>query len=397
MWRTAERRIARHVCLRHPFRPFHFGIPSIQSLPAAGSWERQYAPPVLHYACIMPIPSLYLQKNEPVSRREATRLVKQLWSPRFVTIQWLCCQLCYVTAANQWRIVEIELLATVGWKWGCQPFSFPCSQNVKHCRKEIYSTCLFKTSFRPFHFRIPSIQSLPAAGSWERQYAPPVLHYACIMPIPSLYLQKKEPVSCREATRLVKQLWSPRFVTIQWLCCQLCYVTAANQWRIVEIELLATVGWKWGCQPFSCPCSQNVKHCRKEIYSTCLFKTSIPAVPFSNSKHPVSTRSRFLRGTVRSTSSALCLHHAHPFVVSAEKRTSFMQRSKAFGQAVVVSKICHNTVIVLSCDCCKPMKNCRDWAFSNSWFEVGLPAFQLHMFAKCEALPKGDLLDMLFV
>ena len=99
------------------------------------------------------------------------------------------------------------------------------------------------------------------------------------------------------------------------------------------------MGWKWGCQPFSFPCPQNVKHCRKEIYSTCLFKTSIPAVPFWNSKHPVSTRSRFLRATVRSTSSALCSHHAHPFVVSAEKRTRFMQRGKAFCQAVVVSKI----------------------------------------------------------
>ena len=83
MWRTAERRIARHVCLRHPLRPFHFGIPSIQSLPEAGSWE----PSTLHQFCstvaswIMPIPSLHLQKNEPVSRREAKRLVKQLWSP----------------------------------------------------------------------------------------------------------------------------------------------------------------------------------------------------------------------------------------------------------------------------------------------------------------------------
>ena len=71
--------------------------------------------------------------------------------------------------------------------------------------------------------------------------------------------------------------------------------------------------------------------------------------------------------------------HAHPFVAFAEKRTRFAQRSKAFGQAVVVSKIL-NTVMVLSvvlCDCCKPMNDCRDWAFSNSGLEVGLPAFQL--------------------
>ena len=74
-----------------------------------------------------------------------------------------------------------------------------------------------------------------------------------------------------------------------------------------------------------------------------------------------------------------------------------MQRSKGFCHAVVVSKICYNTVIVLSVvlsDCCKSMNSCQDWAFSNSWLEVGLPAFQLPMFPKCDALPKGDLLDM---
>ena len=49
---------------------------------------------------------------------------------------------------------------------------------------------------------------------------------------------------------------------------------------------------------------------------------------------------------------------------------------------------------VVLCDCCKPMNNCRDWAFSNSGWEVGLPAFQLPMFAKCDTLAKGDLLDM---
>ena len=37
----------------------------------------------------------------------------------------------------------------------------------------------------------------------------------------------------------------------------------------VEIELLATVSWACGCQPFSCRCSQNVTHCRKELCWTC--------------------------------------------------------------------------------------------------------------------------------
>ena len=56
----------------------------------------------------------------------------------------------------------------------------------------------------------------------------------------------------------------------------------------------------------------------------------------------------------------------------------------------------YNTVIVLSVvtrDRCKQMKSCRDWALSNSWLEGGLPAFQLPMFSKCDALPKGDLFN----
>ena len=141
MWHTAERRFGRHTCLRHPFLQLLSGIPIINSLQEAGFWERQYT---LHYGCMMSIPSLRHKRS--VSCREAEGLVTDLWSPRFVTMQWLCSQLCYVTAANQWTVVEIELLATVGWKWGCQPFSCRCSQNMTHCRKEICSTCLFKAS-----------------------------------------------------------------------------------------------------------------------------------------------------------------------------------------------------------------------------------------------------------
>ena len=137
-------------------------------------------------------------------------------------------------------------------------------------RRFVRHVC-FGSPFLPFLWEMQSIHSLPEAWScWERQYPPPVLHFACIMPIPSLHLQKK---------------------------------------------------------------------------CTCL-----------------------------------------------------MQRSKRFGHAVVVSKICYNAVIVLSvvlCDCCKPMNTCRDWAFSIRGLEVWLPAFQLPRFAKYDALPKGDLLDML--
>ena len=40
------------------------------------------------------------------------------------------------------------------------------------------------------------------------------LNHGCIMPIPSLQLQKK-PVTGREAEGLVTELWSQRIVTIQ--------------------------------------------------------------------------------------------------------------------------------------------------------------------------------------
>ena len=257
--------------------------------------------------------------------------------------------------------------------------------------------CL-RNPFLPLLLGIPSIQSLPeATGSWKPQYVPPALRYSWIMPSRSLQLQKKTCLTQRSrgfghGVVVSKMCYS---VSIQWLCSQLCYVTAANQWTIVEIELLATVGWKCGCQPFGCRCTQNVTNCRKKTCSTCLFKESIPVIPFGSLQHAVPTRSlTFLRAEVP----AVRYSGIMPIPsLQLQKKTCLMQRSRGFGHRVVVSKICYNAVIVLSvvlCDCCKPMNNCRDWAFSNSVLEVWLPAFQLPIFEKCEALPKGDLFDM---
>ena len=205
----------------------------------------------------MPIPSFQLQKKI-VLCREAEGLVTELWSPRFVTIQWLCCQLCYVTAVNQRTIVEIQILATVSWTCGCQPFSCRCSQHVTHCPKEICWTCLFKESIPAIPFRNskhPTYQKHELPESRVRS-AMSALNHGCIMPIPLLQ----------------EDLFQ---YTVYWLCFSL------------------TVVWKWGCQPFSCRCSQNVMHCRKEMCWTCLFKESIP---FLKSKPPLPTRSlSFLR------------------------------------------------------------------------------------------------------
>ena len=182
---------------------------------------------------------------------------------------------------------------------------------------------------------------------------------------------------------------------MQRLCSQLCYVTAANQRTAVEIELLATLGWKWRCQPFSCRCSQNGRTAEQRfVQHLCLRNPFLPFL-FGNFKLPLHTRSKFLRAAERSSMSALGLSCPSLRCIF-RKKTCPMQRNKGFGHGVVVSKICYNAVIVLSvvlCDCCKPMNNCRDWAFSNNRLEVWLPAFQLSMFAKCDSLPNRDLFN----
>ena len=315
----ALRRLVGHLCSRNPFPPFLFEIrsPSTQSLPEAGS-ERDS---MFHSSalCLQKIPSLRCScRKRPVSCREAEGLVTELLSPRLVTILWLCSQLCYyVTAANQRAIVEIELLATVGWKWGCQPFSCPCSQ--MWCTSEKRSMLRNPNSRHSFwEFLRAAVRSTSSALCF---------YYACNRFF--AFVEDSGFVSHAEKQRV----WS------QFCYCDCCN---ANQRTLVEIELLATVGLKWGCQPFSCPWSENVRHCRKEISATCLFQESIPAIAFGNSKHPLPTRSfRFLRAGVPSCSCALWLHHAHPFVAAAEKKQSHIEKQKVWSRSCRLRK-CFN-------------------------------------------------------
>ena len=89
---------------------------------------------------------------------------------------------------------------------------------------------------------------------------------------------------------------------------------------------------------------------RREIRLTCLSKKSIPAIPFGNSKHPLPTRSRFLRAAVRSTRSALCLHHAHPFVAAEDKNQSHAEKQRVWSRSCGLQDLLRNiqiyTVIV---------------------------------------------------
>ena len=179
-------------------------------------------------------------------------------------VLWDCCK--------KWTIVEIEILATVSWTCGCEPFSCWCSQYVMHAeRRCVGHVC----SRNPCLLSNLSLHSLPEAwASWE----PRLFRDLCI----KWWLHHAHPFVAAAEKDCVMQrsrgfgrgIVVPRIVTIQWLRCQLCYVTAANQRRIVETEFLATVSWTCVFRCFSCGCLQNDMHCTKMCW-TCLFKESI--------------------------------------------------------------------------------------------------------------------------
>ena len=213
---------------------------------------------------------------------------------RFVTLLWLCSQLCCEIAANQRTLFEIELLATVGWKCSCQPFSCRCYKMWLTATGDFWDMLVFRNPFPPFNLGIPSIHSLRC--SYRKGI--------CLM----------------QRSRVFGHgVMASRFVTILWLCSQLSCEIAANQRTLFEIELLATVGWKCGCQPFSCRCSLNVTQWETRLVGHGCFRNPFLPFPFWNSKHPLPTRRRFLRAAVSSTCFGLWLHHAHPFVAAAGK------------------------------------------------------------------------------
>ena len=259
-------------------------------------------------------------------------------------MQWLCSQLCYLTAANQRTIVEIELLPTVGWQWGCQPFSCRCSQNMTHWQEEICSTSLSKESIPTIPFGNLN-HPLPARSRFLRA----AVRSTCF----ALWLHHAHPfVAVAWKTCLIEisrvfgqRVMASRFVTMQWLCSQLCCEIAANQRTLVEIELLATVGWKWGCQPFSCRCSQNVTHCPKEICSTSLSKESIPTILLGISIiHSLPEASGSWERQY-APPALQWLHPAHPFVAATEKNVPHAEKQS------VCSRSCGSQDLLQCSDC----------------------------------------------
>ena len=340
--------------LRNPFPPFVFGFRSIH--PLCEAWT-SYSSNMLHQLI-----ASCLQKIE-------------LWYPSFA-LQAIDCDLgclIYATAESQWRSVEIHSLFSLGASANQLPMFAKCDAPLKRDLFD-WHACLCKASIAAIPLKNGKH---PLPTSSLRFLRAAVRSTGCALRLhhahPLVAAAEKRPVSCREAEGLVTELWSPRSVTMHWLC---SYVTAAD-WAFKPL-------W-FGSGAASLSATDVCKMWRT--------KESIPAIRFWISKHPPPTWSlRLLRAATCYTSPALWLHHAHPFVADAGK-ACLMQRNRGSSHGVVVSKICYNAVIVLSvvlCDCCKPMNNCRDWAFSNIGLEAWLPAFQLPMFAKGDALPQGD-------
>ena len=197
MWRTAAKRFMPHVCLRNPGLLWNL---SLLSLPEAwGPWERQQLVKV----------ASSLQNIE-------------LCYPSF-GLQAIDCDLgCLVdaTAASQWRIVEIQLLASVGLKRGCRPNSSPCLPNVTHGRKEVYATCCLRNPGLLWNLILHSLrEGWALSSSTLRQLW--IMVASCLQKI---------------------ELWYPSFGLPDIHCDLPCLVdaTAASQSRIVEIEFFAS-------------------------------------------------------------------------------------------------------------------------------------------------------------
>ena len=207
----------------------------------------------------------------------------------------------------------------MGWKWGCQPSSCPCSQNVTHCRKGI---CGGHVCFQ---------ESIPAVPFWNSNHPIPkrslrflraavrstisTLRYGCIMPIPSLQLQKKVEKACL-------------------------------------MQRSRGFGWKWGCQPFSCRCSQNVTQWQTRFGRHICLRPRHPFPPFLFGKYNLNFYHK-LEVPESSTLHQLCTMVAScpSLRCNCRKKTRLMQTIRGCGHGVVVSKICFNAVIVRALSC----------------------------------------------
>ena len=133
----------------------------------------------------------------------------------------------------------------------------------------------------------------------------------------------------------------------QWPCTRLCWCPACKEalvsgkwfahWQCPLCWRSPAVFTLWWINPvdrdlfslrhianhFGYRCSHRV--------TTCLFQESISTIPFWNSKRPLPT-----------TSSALCLHHAHPFVAAEDKNQSHAEKQRVWSRSCGLQDLLRN-------------------------------------------------------
>ena len=125
------------------------------------------------------------------------------------------------------------------------------------------------------------------------------------------FVAAAEKTCCMQRSRVPnRSLWSPEICYNTVPLCSavvLCDCMQTNE-HLSRLQLLATVGWKCGCQPFSCPRSQKCDATaeRRLVRHVCL-RNPLPPYSFWQfaSMQSLPEAWRCLRATVSSTSSAL--------------------------------------------------------------------------------------------
>ena len=285
--------------------------------------------------------------------------------PKFVVLA-RCKQLMPVTE------VSIRFL-------GQPAFQLPMFPKCDNCRKEVCSTCLSKESipailFLQRHSAHADIRESARVNYWVGSHNPARTSsnwmfelwisdgFQWFFAVNILYPKFAVLARCKQLMPVTEVsfrffgLWSKNDLLWHLSMSAPCFhvARATKQWRIVEIEFLAMEGWKWGGQPFSCPCS------------------------LKESKRDVCLRNPCFWGN-------LSLHSLPEAWAPPALHYGWIMLAK---DRVVVSTLWITGYSLWSrlsyiCDCCKSMKTRRDSAFSLSGSSVGLWA--LWKFATCDA------------
>ena len=118
----------------------------------------------------------------------------------------------------------------------------------------------------------------------------------------------------------------------------------------------STVDWKWGCQPFSCRCSQNVTQCQTRFGRHIFLRERHPFPTFLFGMYNLNFYHKLevpeSRSTFRQLCITLCLHHAHPFVAAAEKgrkSLSYAEKQRVWSRSCGLQDMLQCSDCALSC------------------------------------------------